>query len=457
MARQGTYLFQRSGSQNWHIRFQYPLALRETLALISDKRDVRRAREKSLGTADRREAEALAAPLIAQHKKLLVVHAARVGQPSSFRREVLRLEIEPGKYNHSDGSMTVATQREITVFRADGSMSTRLNLKVRDDFQLDATALPPPLRRAWSEAGGKERATKLDVDTEIIEEFIRERNKNAEDAKLARDTLATFKAVNGGKTIAASGRTDVKALVEHLLEKGGRKGTGLKPATVRRALAQLKAAVNLELLNADNPRLVRNVFATVAIDGDKGAEKRDPYTDADVQTVRANLDKLDPEERLMWLWHVSSGIRPGGIYSIVRDEWESAEDPDQPGTIHRTRHVRITKDKSRKFGPRNLPVPQAVLDSGLLPEKIRGPLFKRQLKPLLVALNGKLASEPFNVNAGTKTLYSARHRAVDRMRDRVPEKIRKVILGHSRPDIEDRYGHGHAMWRVKLEMDKIGA
>jgi hypothetical protein len=432
------------------------LALRATLALISDKRDVKRAFEKSLGTPDRREAEALAAPLIAQHKKLLVVHAARVGQPSSFRREVLRLEIEPGKYNHSDGSMTVATQREITVFHADGSMSTRLNLKVRDDFQLDAAALPPPLRRAWSEAGGKERATKLDVDAEIIEEFIRERNKNADDAKLARDTLVAFKAVNGGKTISASGKMDVQALVTHLLAKGGKNGTGVKHGTVRRALAQLKAAVNLEL-KADHPRLTRNVFATVAIDGDEGATRRDPYTDADVQTVRANLDKLDPEERLMWLWHVSSGIRPGGIYSIASDEWESAEDPDQPGIIHRTRHVRIMKDKSRKFGPRNLPVPQAVLDSGLLPEKISEPLFKRRLKPLLVALNGKLAAAPFNVNAGTKTFYSARHRAADRMRDRVPEKIRKAILGHSRSDMEDRYGHGHAMWRIKLEMDKIGA
>ena len=219
MARRGTYLFRRPGSQNWHIRLQYPLALRETLALISDKKDVKRAVEKSLGTADRREAEAIAAPLIAQHKRLLVVHAARTRQASSFRREVLRLEIEPGKYTHSDGSMTVATQSEITDFQADGSMITRRNLKVRDDFQLDVAELPSPLRRAWSEAGGKERAAKLPVDTEIIENFIREKNKNAEDAKLARDTLATFKIVNGGKTIAASGRTDVKALVTHLLEK----------------------------------------------------------------------------------------------------------------------------------------------------------------------------------------------------------------------------------------------
>lgn len=455
MPRQGSYLFQRSGSRNWYIKLQYPLALRETLALLSDKRDARRTFEKSLGTEHRREAEAIAAPFIAQHKKLLVVHAARTKHPNSFRREVLRLEIEPGRYNHPDGSMTVATEREITVFKSDGSMNTRLNLNVRDDYQLETAALPPPLRRAWNETGAKERETKLPVDAEIIEEFIREKNKNSEDAKIARDTLAAFKSVNGGKTIAASGKTDVQALVRHLLAKGGRNGIGLKHATVRRAIAQLKAAVNLELL-ADHPRLTRNVFSTVLIDGDEGAEKRDPYSEADVQTVRANLDKLNPEERLMWLWHVSTGIRPGGIYSIVKDEWESAEDPDQPGTFHRTRHVRIMKDKSRKFGPRNLPVPQAVLDSGLLPEKITGPLFKRQLKPLLVALNSKLASKPFNVNNGTKTLYSARHRAADRMRDRVPEKIIKLILGHSRPDIGDRYGHGHAMWRVKLEMDKIG-
>lgn len=64
------------------------------------------------------------------------------------------------------------------------------------------------------------------------------------------------------------------------------------------------------------------------------------------------------------LWHVARGIRPGGIYSIVSEEWEEAEDPGQPGVVHRTRHFRTKKDKSRMFGPRNPPVPQADLDSG---------------------------------------------------------------------------------------------
>src|ERR1700740_2411549 len=68
------YLFLRPGSQNWHIRLQYP-----------GKRI-----EKSLGTPDRREAAIIAAPMIDEHRlKLLAL------RPHIWRQWVTVME--PGR------------------------------------------------------------------------------------------------------------------------------------------------------------------------------------------------------------------------------------------------------------------------------------------------------------------------------------------------------------------------
>jgi hypothetical protein len=55
-AKHASYLFQRPGSSNWWIRLRSPGG----------------RQEKSLGTADKRQAELLALPLITQHKAELV-------------------------------------------------------------------------------------------------------------------------------------------------------------------------------------------------------------------------------------------------------------------------------------------------------------------------------------------------------------------------------------------------
>src|SRR5437588_798244 len=61
-ARHGGYIFQRSGSNNFWIK------LRSRAGRV----------EKSLGTSDRREAEILALPLIAEHKAALLAARPRL-------------------------------------------------------------------------------------------------------------------------------------------------------------------------------------------------------------------------------------------------------------------------------------------------------------------------------------------------------------------------------------------
>jgi hypothetical protein len=112
--------------------------------------------------------------------------------------------------------------------------------------------------------------------------------------------------------------------------------------------------------NRAEPKFKFNVFENFFIPSDDEEKERPSYTEEDVRVIRANLGRFTDEQKLMLIWHISTSVRPGGIYSITNDEWEDGEDADT-GATFRTRHARIRKDKG-KYGPRNLPIPQAVLD-----------------------------------------------------------------------------------------------
>jgi hypothetical protein len=90
--RKVDYLLQRPGSRNWNIRLQYPGG---------------RTIERSLGTSDRRRAEVLALPLIAEHKARLMAEQPRL-EPSWHH------DYEPGREHVGpDGGRILATDREL--------------------------------------------------------------------------------------------------------------------------------------------------------------------------------------------------------------------------------------------------------------------------------------------------------------------------------------------------------
>ena len=62
-SRRRDYIFQRPGSSNWYIKLRSP----------GEKR-----KEISLGTPDRAQAEILALPMVAEHKKALLANRPRL-------------------------------------------------------------------------------------------------------------------------------------------------------------------------------------------------------------------------------------------------------------------------------------------------------------------------------------------------------------------------------------------
>jgi integrase len=377
MARGDTYLKKR-GDIYW-VRFQYPSALQESACDLYGVDSWPKERARSLGVTTLVEAEAKAAPFIAEHKELLLYHAARNDDANNWANMIYVHLMEPNTQDIlSDGTRIVATKETIVTITAEGEISSKPNRRPILEYT-EFAAKTPQFQDAFAARQKVKKTEREDIDAEVMEAYIADR-----------------------------------------------------------------------------------VFENFFIPSDDEENERPPYTEEDVKAIRANLGRFTDEQKLMLVWHISSSVRPGGIYSITDDEWEDGEDADT-GETFRTRHARIRKDKG-KYGPRNLPIPQAVLDlkkddgTPLLPEKIEGPLFTTQLSMLLVEINNKLKRLKINTPENDKTLYSGRHRARDRLLNRdAPDKMSKAIMGHARKiEQHDRYGTGYAMWKMNSWINKIG-
>lgn len=461
MARQGDYLFQRAGSKNWYLKLQYPKAF-----WAEGKRKV----EKSLGTDDHALAEALAAPLITEHKKVLYVFRAglaarRLGLTREQFENTLRFKHTQEPLTtivNPDGSRSFATETHIFTLAPDNKvLNTQPNETVA---KVPMIWFTPTQRRELRAAQAHQKKVKFkDVDAEVLEAYIaakrREGKLRKDDEDGARRTLADFKSLTEGKPIAHSSREEAHLLADLLVHE-----RGLSAGRTRKLIAFMKAAINRDMEDPRNTHYKYNIFANVSVSDDEEGSP-DPLTEADMDKVRANLHLFTDEQRLMWVWHASSSIRPVGLYSIAACEWEDGEDAET-GNRYRTRFVRIRKDKN-KFGTRSLPIPQAVLDlkaadgTPLLPDRIQGPLFSTPRPQLLAEINrvlDKIGVLRDTDNKRVKTLYSCRHRAKDRMLTRgASSDMRKAIMGHAREiQAHDLYGHGFPMWQVKLWIDKIG-
>ena len=415
MPRRGDYLFKRPGSQNWWVRFQYPDNVSPDLRKV----------EKSLGTPDRTEAEIKALPLIHSHKqKVLERRALKEGRLSLGN---FAPQYEPGREHHSpEGQRLLATADQL-FFLDEAGRIVRIERNGRTAIWQGFTRSE---QREMDEVVPKPKSGSR--DDAMLELWIKHRNITRYEQASARGVYATFKGLVHGKAFANCSRDDGRKLVEHLLAQG------LKRATIQKHVGYLCAAVNLAM-DEKNASIKFNPFSKVMPDGDDALDRL-PLDEADMALMRTHLDKLTPEERLLWIWLANTGMRlsePCGI----------KEEFSEGGT--RFVIVGSKTDSSR----RRVPIPDAVLP--LVPAKITGPLFIGGAKHLGRRIMRHMRR--IGITDERKVLHCLRHRAKDRLRAAgCPQDIQYHLLGHEKRTVADGYGTGYPVPVLKEWMEKIG-
>jgi integrase len=149
---------------------------------------------------------------------------------------------------------------------------------------------------------------------------------------------------------------------------------------------------------------------------------------------------LDPEERLLWTWLATTGVRLSEPFQIVEEFREKS-----------LRFVRVGTKTEQSY--RFLPIPDAVLP--YLPERITGPVFVGGAKHLGRRLMRFVRH--IGITDERKVIHSLRHRAKDRLRaEGCPEDIQFAIFGHEKKTVAAGYGKGYPISVLKSWVERIG-
>jgi hypothetical protein len=190
--------------------------------------------DKSLRTDDRRQAEILALPLVAEHKKRLFENRPRL---------VMRpYTLPPGEYT-VEGERVIATEREIIYFKSDGALIRTepnsaapelVNVPMGMVLTFGDTEEPPlaELRKLGPVIDiaklKRPMAVTKSGDDAILEIYL----KNAKNGPVAgynereaRAVWALYKALTNGKPLKDADRDDGRKLVAHFEAQGLKSGT----------------------------------------------------------------------------------------------------------------------------------------------------------------------------------------------------------------------------------------
>jgi integrase len=410
------YLYQRPGSTQWWIRFRYPA----DLGL--------KAIQKSLGTPDRKEAEVLALPLIAEHRRRL--YDAEQRRKGFIRATEMDLFYPLGDSVLDDGTK-VHARMDMVRFERDGRVWEDENFLTTRTIMRPVSADPD-----WVPPAPKSKKP-VDNDREHIERWISHKNVNPYLQKEAWEAFRLFKDLTGGKLFKDADRDDGRKLVAHLFDK-----LGNKRATVQKKVGHLCAAVNIAISEG---KLKFNPFEKI-IPRINDEKKRMPVSDGDMNVIRDGLHTLKPEERLLFLICATTGMRRGEAYSISAER-----------TVDGLRCVTVGTKTEQSL--REIPLPVDLLPH--LPARITGPLFTKDLKNL--GRETLRSIRRLGIENPDACLHGLRHRAADRLKNvaridghRCEDSMRHAILGHEDKTVADNYGVGYAMRQIKPWIDQIG-
>jgi integrase len=411
------YLFQRPGSSNWWLKLQAPTNL-----------------VKSLGTSDKRQADALAAPDIAAHKAALAA-----------RRPHLEwgLNWEPGEYKGEDGGKMIASEHELIYFDPDGKY-------LRSEPNRASRIVPPYHGEEPDEHGDKgpsaiaivrfvnsrEREPRPVLaakgsDDDILETYLSEAKLNPRFEREARDTWEVYKRVTNNKPLAKATRRDEgKALAAYFLENGN------KSATVAKKIGWIRSACALAIKDG-----LLKVNPFVGVISDHGDElRRKPLDDAMMAICKQRIGLLSESDQLLFRFLATTGARLGEAFQIDGEQSERG-----------ARFVVIGSKTEASL--RRVPLPKDLLP--YLPKVIKGALFKGNAKAASARLNNFL--DEIGLKADAIVVHSLRHRAADKLRAaECPADVRYALLGHENRTIAESYGEGHSVPTLKKWLDKVG-
>jgi integrase len=419
-ARHGSYLFQRPGSENFYVKLRSPTG----------------RVEKSLGTADRREAEVLAGPLITAHKAALLAARPKV-VPTWLR------EYEPGLHTGLNDERIFATATELHYLDEQGH-----TIRTEPNGVLSRRLVGGPLsaKREFEafDAAYDERPTlpKKNGDDELLETYLKHRSITGHFEREARNVWALYTKLTDSKPLRDADRNDGRKLVAHFLDQG------LKSATIEKKVGWLNAMAHLAIKEG---KLKFNPFSGVVPDMDD-SERRLPLSDADMKAIKLSRDKegklnfgkLDKADQLLVRLLASTGVRLSEAFEIVGEENERG-----------CRFVIVGKKTEQSL--RRVPLPAAVLP--YLPKSIVGPLFKSKYADPADMASKRLNKflDDIGIIDPRKVVHSLRHRAQDRLRAAgCPEDVRWALLGHEEKTVAEGYGEGFPVPMLRKWIDKIG-
>jgi integrase len=405
--RKTDYLFQRPGSANWYIKLQAP--------------DARI--EKSLGTSDRRQAEILALPMIAEHKARLLAARPRLETTWQYQLEPGREHVGP------DGERIIATERELIYLNHNGAI-VRTVPNGSPAYQLVGgdKLTARSLVNAYFTDRPKVQAKSSD-DT-IIETYLKHASITGHSERETRTVWALYKQLTDGKPLKEATRDDGRKIVQHF------EAQGLRSATIQKKITWLNAAVNLAIKES---KLTFNPFSSIVPKRDD-KQKRLPLSEADIKNAKRELSQLDENDQLLFRLLAATGMRLSEAFEIDSEMKERG-----------CRYVIIGKKTPQSH--RRVPFPAAVLP--YLPNVIKGPLFAGGTPAASKRLNKFIRR--IGIGDKGKVLHSLRHRAQDRLRAAgCPVDYRWALLGHEEETVAEGYGLGFPVPMLRKWIDKIG-
>ena len=401
------YIFEHPASRNLYLRLR--------------NSDGRRY-VQSLGTADRREAEIAALPLIARHKQRLLDARPRV-VPIFIR------EFEPGLHTGLNDERIYATATELH-YLDENPVRIESNGVLSHQIVGDRQSAKHEFKMFDEAYDERPAAPKKDDDDAILDTYLDHRSITGYARSEAETVWAKFKELTGNKPLKDATRDDGRKLAQHY------KDAGNKSATIIKKVSWLRAAVELAI---DEGKMKFNAFRNVVPKGDDEL-RRKPLSDADMMACEKNLGALSESDRLLFRFLGATGARLGEAFQVDGETTELG-----------VRYVVI--GSKTEASQRRLPLPAGML--AVLPEKIVGPLFTGDASAASTRLNRFL--NECGLTDRSLVVHSLRHRMKDKLRAvGCPLDVQYELLGHGKKTVAAGYGVGSPIPLLKEWIDRAG-